>query len=308
MAEYYWSERRIEEDDEDEALSLSDLPTYFPKTEATQTIGRGSEKEEHEGEPEFDFGWWRINGPSASSESHMSAADELFFKGQILPRWFSISSDNGRSATRSETVSLGSSRRLIGSCRSSSIGSYTSSSSSTNSSSATARASHQKRPLTSHHLIHTRPSPKSPSINALSDYYSKTSKLQIQNNDGFSLWDFFRTGIIRGPSTDIELRDIKFRGQTNNSRNAKRNQKGLLFHKNNMGLLFGGVNCRCSVETVPVGNFVARRGGRDDKVLRKDSTAREKGRPMMTVKENRAAVSRLRTSEWLKELSLSHAR
>lgn len=111
MARYWGAGRNQEEEEEEEALSLSDLPINLVKTEETQLRresdeegggGRGGEEEgsgyskEHEKEePEFDFGWWGNNGPRGSLESQMCAADELFFKGQILPLRLSVSSDNG---------------------------------------------------------------------------------------------------------------------------------------------------------------------------------------------------------------------
>lgn len=111
MAKYRNERNDVEEEAEEveEALSLSDLPIDLAKAGETQVIRRGSEKEGNEEEekegssrkdgeeegPEFDFGWWGNNGPCGSSELHMCTADELFFKGQILPRRLSTSSDNG---------------------------------------------------------------------------------------------------------------------------------------------------------------------------------------------------------------------
>lgn len=148
---------------------------------------------------------------------------------------------------------------------------------------------------------------------------------------------------MRGPSTEMELRDIKFRGLNNTKRNsaisrnssnssssgsgdnsnAKSNSnsrgtgKGLLINKN-LGGLLGGANCKCSVETIPLNTpstkmgsvpvrSVAVRGSRTsgtDEKLHKDPKMKDE---RMMIKEKQAAMSRQRTSEWLKELSLSHA-
>ncbi|GAY50214.1 hypothetical protein CUMW_124940 [Citrus unshiu] len=74
-----------EEVEEDEALSLSDLPLDFINEETSllraceeaTTLTQGKENEE-----EFNFDSW---GGPLSAESEMCAADEVFFKGQILP-------------------------------------------------------------------------------------------------------------------------------------------------------------------------------------------------------------------------------
>ncbi|OWM82119.1 uncharacterized protein LOC116206825 [Punica granatum] len=355
MAKYWSGRNQEEEEEEEEALSLCDLPINLVKTEETHQLIRESSEdggggEEKEGssnktcereEPEFDFGWWGNNRASVSSESHMCAADELFFKGQLLPLRLSLSSENGlvyRSMSRSESMDHGSVSRFIGS-RSSSIGSYhSSSSSSTNSSFATNRGDHQKPPFRNHNS-HTHPSPKPQSLNAPFAPYRQASLRSTQShNNRFSLWDFFRTGLVRTPATDIELRDLKFRRKhsvisrnnsnsstnSNSNSNAQSNspskrtgQSRSLFNRNVGGLL--GVNCKCSVETVPLNAattkadlvFQKRRTSSsvEEKLLHNDSkktktnTMKKKKKKM----KQKQAMSRQRTSEWLKELSLSHA-
>lgn len=231
----------------------------------------------------------------------------------------------------------GSVSRFIGS-RSSSIGSYHSSSSSSTNSSSTARpataiADYQKPPYRGHHF-HTHPGPKPKSLNASSGY-RQSSLRSSQSQSRFPLWDFFRTGLVRGPGSHIELWDLKLRSSSTNKmhsaiiRNSSngsngdddvksgsgsmRTGQGFRFNRKIGGLL-GGASCKCSVETVtlnaptakmglaPVGNAMAGKINTEGK-LRKQSQTKTKERTKM-----KQAMSRQRTSEWLKELSLSHAK
>lgn len=210
----------IAEEDEDEALSLSDLPLPL----ASEDSPAGGESRTEEGrrddrdrtgpcgteDPEFDFGS-RVGG-SLSSGWRMCAADELFFQGQILPLRLSVSSDSlrpdaRRSVSRSDSMEIGSiSTRVssMGSSRSNSHGSsHYSSSSSSRSSSMTnsSRASFSRV-----NPFHAHPSPK-PQIGPSPVKFRTRS--QKSPPPPSSMWEFFRLGLIRTP--DIGLAELKLR-------------------------------------------------------------------------------------------------
>ncbi|KAI3441024.1 uncharacterized protein J3R85_002870 [Psidium guajava] len=210
----------IAEEDEDEALSLSDLPLPL----ASEDSPAGGESRREEGceddrdragpcgteDPEFDFG--SGVGGSLSSGWQMCAADELFFQGQILPLRLSVSSDSlrpdaRRSVSRSDSMEIGSiSTRVssMGSSRSNSHGSsHCSSSSSSRSSSMTnsSRASFSRV-----NPFHAHPSPK-PQIGPSPGKFRTRS--QKSPPPPSSMWEFFRLGLIRTP--DIGLAELKLR-------------------------------------------------------------------------------------------------
>ncbi|XP_056163855.1 probable membrane-associated kinase regulator 1 [Syzygium oleosum] len=218
------------DEDEDEALSLSDLPLHLAGGDSRAAADDGEESRTEEGrredqdragscgteDQEFDFGS-RVGGP-CSSGWRMCATDELFFQGQILPLRLSVSSDSlrdegRRSVSRSDFVEIGSiSTRAssMGSSRSNSHGSsrYSSSSSTSRSSSMTnsssSRASfHRVNPF------HAHPSPK-PQIGPSPGKF-RTRSLKSPPS---SMWEFFRLGLIRTPG--IGLAELKPRKSTVN--------------------------------------------------------------------------------------------
>ncbi|XP_022741169.1 putative pre-mRNA-splicing factor ATP-dependent RNA helicase DHX16 [Durio zibethinus] len=221
------------EAEEEEALSLCDLPVNLIKEE-NQVQPRNEEDGESQAikaEEDFNFGSW---GGSLSTEPEMCAADEVFFKGQILPLRFSVSSDSGltgcrqdsqntsRCLSRSESMDHGSLSRFTSVSSSSTRSSHYSISSSnsitvtarnfssiTNSSSSSSSNSKSK-PIKIRNNFNTHPSPK-PQIRL-----SKTRPVNFNSrNQKSSMWDFFRLGLVRAP--ELELNDLKVRSNNNNA-------------------------------------------------------------------------------------------
>ncbi|KAJ0097673.1 hypothetical protein Patl1_28571 [Pistacia atlantica] len=149
----------------------------------------------------------------------MCAADDVFFKGQILPLRFSVSSESGLTRliqhdlshnsvtsclSRSESMDhLSSVDRLtsLNSSRSSS-----SSSRSHNSSSTTTTITKNSKPRIIRNQFHTYPSPKPQIRVSASQLRRNTSGNRGQKS---TVWDFFRLGLVRTP--EIELQDLKVR-------------------------------------------------------------------------------------------------
>ncbi|KAK8673112.1 hypothetical protein V6N13_111468 [Hibiscus sabdariffa] len=324
------------EEEEEEALSLCDLPVNLIKEE-NQLV------QEEDGEPaqtskteeDFNFGSW---GGSPSIKPEMCAADEVFFKGQILPLRHSVSSDSvitglkqdshntSTCLSRSESLDHGSLSRFT-SVGSSSTSSGHYSTSSSNSMAARMESSNPKpKTIKIRNNFNTHPSPK-PQIRL-----SKTRTPNVSSrNQRSSMWDIFRLGLVRAP--ELELQDLKLRSSNNNnnnngnkisvsrnssysSSNSSSSTKNVVnnggaevaksqqdlnrgFLEKRMGLLSG---CTCSVkavETVPLNNVVVTKSNKNsekDKATSHAAAIEEK-------KKKKQALSRHRTFEWIKELS-----
>ncbi|XVF59317.1 hypothetical protein PTKIN_Ptkin07bG0266100 [Pterospermum kingtungense] len=373
-----------EAEEEEEALSLCDLPVNLIEEENRVQV---QPRIEEDGESqtliktEEDFNFGSLLGGSISTEPEMCAADEVFFKGQILPLRLSVSSDSGlagwcrhdsqnstsRCLTRSESMDHGSLSRFP-SVSSSSRSSSTRSSN--NSITVTPRnfnsisnSNSRSKPIKIRNNFNTHPSPK-PQIR-LSNARPVNASSRTPKS---SMWDFFRLGLVRAP--ELELQDLKARSNNNNnanrnsvSRNSScsssnsssstknskivnnsgsstevaKNQLDLNkgFAEKRIGLFTG---CKCSVdavETVPLNNMVVIKSNKNnttekEKAMLHDSAMEEKKKllqelmkmkkkkKMMMMKEKekekakekqegKQALSRHRTFEWLKELSVSHA-
>lgn len=302
--------------EDDEALSLCDLPE-----------NRSPENEEHskkeaEGikiEEDFYFRSW-------SGRTEMCVADEVFFKGQILPLRHSISSDSGligfridsHCVSRSESMDHGGVSRLTSlSSRSSSSGSGISSSS-WSSIATTAKIPKSKQSRIRNNF-HAHPSPK-PQIKLSKSRPSVGSRSQRSS----SAWDFFRLGLIRAP--DLELQDFKARNSLskppnftpvsrNSSSSSSSSSNKINNNQNPRRGFFGG--CKCSVdvaETAPPNKILAPKSsknersavihgfGVEEKLLSEEvkTKAKMKGDEK---KKGKQALSRYRTFEWLKQLS-----
>ncbi|KAL4368665.1 hypothetical protein GQ457_05G013660 [Hibiscus cannabinus] len=322
------------EAEEEEALSLCDLPVDLIKEENQLVL-------EKDGEPvqtsktaeDFNFGSW---GGSLSIKTEMCAADEVFFKGQILPRRHSVSSDSGIMGfrqdshntsvclSRSESMDHGSLSRFT-SVSSSSTRSSHYSTSSNNSMAARMESTNPKpKAIKIRNNFNTYPSPK-PQIRLPK---TRTPNVSSRNQRSF-MWDFFRLGLVRAP--ELELQDLKFRSNNNNnngnrtsvsrnsscnSSNSSSSTKNVVVNKggvgvaNNqqelnrgflekrMGLLSG---CTCSadaVETIPLSNVIVTKSNKNrkkDKATLHDAVIEEK-------KKKKQALYRHRTFEWIKEL------
>ncbi|KAG9158794.1 hypothetical protein Leryth_013686 [Lithospermum erythrorhizon] len=303
-----------EQEDEEEALSLCDLPikkeSRQPKRDSQQ------ENKTFQDNNEFDF-------CSFSTESEMCSADQVFFQGQILPFRHSISSETGLISSTSRSSST-TSRRCLS--RSESMSSY-------NSSGFTSRSSSQKSSTTTtssstyggrssvttpmykpriHNNFSSHPSPK-PQV--------KISRIKNQgmpnSNQKSTVWSLFRLGIVTTP--EIVLEDLKHRSINNNksfqksksfgshsindydnytrSKSEKKKKQGI-FEVN--GTLFG--SCKCSsnaVDTIP-----SRIGTIERSISAKYTFTHEERKGTKQQQERKQSISRNRTFEWLKQISL----
>ncbi|KAK4393435.1 hypothetical protein Sango_1814300 [Sesamum angolense] len=299
------------DEDDEEALSLSDLPLIRKERE--------EEEEEENVRPreigiqeDFDF-------CSLSKESEMCAADEVFFQGQILPLRHSVSSETGllqycdgrrRPISRSESMDHCCSGGLISS-RSSSISSHQSSSS--GSSASTARPKY-KPGLPPRIQFHSHPSP-SPRIVSNRQGTINTNYRNFAKKS--SAWNIFRLGLVTAPP-EIAFQDFKTRCPTNStnckkfgSRNSTSSNGSSISSgnsnkkiKNKPRSLLGG--CKCSVDavdTVPSRVVIIKRNASDS-----NENVEEMKSPKLTKKQAaKKQLSHHRTFEWLKQLSLEGA-
>ncbi|XP_074295307.1 uncharacterized protein LOC141623139 [Silene latifolia] len=205
----------IDEQEEEEALSFSDLPiTKFIISNA----GDDDEEEEekngtNEDEPEFDFGSLVDSGNGIKIE--MCSADEVFSGGQILPFRHSVSSDttrtaNWRSASRSESIESCSRSSSI---RSSSIRSQFSTSSSSTSTTSSNNTSFSIKTVPQakirvRNTFNSHPSPK-PQV------WAPGPRGSAPNPRKTTMWDVLRLGLVRTP--EIELQDLKQRHRSSTS-------------------------------------------------------------------------------------------
>ncbi|MBA0742060.1 hypothetical protein Gogos_015162 [Gossypium gossypioides] len=309
------------EAEEDEALSLCDLP----EPQALKT------------DEDFNFG--SLCG-SLSTELEMCAADEVFFQGQILPLRLSVSSDSGltgwcrqdslntsRCLSRSESMDHGSLSRFT------SASSSSSRSSSYNSITVTPRTfSSSSKPMKIRNNFNTHPSPK-PHIRS-----SRTRPINVSSRTqkSSSMWDFFRLGLVRAP--ELELKDLKARSNNNNNGNKNSvsrnsscnssnsssstknssssskivNKSGEVVknpqdsNKGSLGKRIGSFSgCKCSVDaigTVPLNNVIMTKSSKDNAAVEDKKKLLQE---LMTKKKRKGkqALSRNRTFEWLTELS-----
>lgn len=292
-------ELQKEEDDDydDEALSLSDLPLLYQH-------GKNREEEVEEGQEiealpheEFDF-------CSFSKESEMCAADEVFFQGQILPLRHSISSEKGslqyssRSVSRSESMDHCYSGRLISS---------RSSSTSSGSSSATGCGHRSSKPrLPPRNQFHSHPSP-SP---RLSFSNQRTTTSNRRNSMGkSSVWNILRLGLVATPP-EIAFHDLKTRGGGANCKNfGSRNStssncssvSSTKSKKKKARGLLGGCDCSMdAVDTVSSRVVIIKRSASENDVEALQQNV-EEIKPQKLKKKH---MSHHRTFEWLKQLSV----
>ncbi|KAI4315035.1 hypothetical protein L6164_027885 [Bauhinia variegata] len=323
------------EEEEEEALSLCDLPVNLIREEDQS---KKSDSQVIERLEEFDFCSW---GGTISTESEMCAADEVFFQGQILPLRPSFSSVSGlttglkpenhqlkRCESMSESTDHGSLGRFGFSSRSGSVRSQNSSSSTSSTTLSTTRISKPRI----QNQFHTHPSPKP----HLRFSVPRQSSFSHQGRKS-SAWDFFRLGVV--PAPEIGLRDLKVRNtnsankncvsrnsssgsSSNGTFNANSTSKSAKLINNSHhsdkrnhgfrqlvgkggGFLSG---CRCSIETVQ-SDFVMIKSGSKSTNKTESTTHAMKEKVLelkkqkLRQKQGKKAMSRRRTFEWLKELS-----
>ncbi|KAF5738244.1 hypothetical protein HS088_TW13G01140 [Tripterygium wilfordii] len=314
-----------EEEDEEEALSLSDLPINLNKEERNNKSDVDEESQPLiKCEEDFDFRSW-------SRESEMCAADDVFFQGQILPLRHSISSENGLTKFNPETlktshwVSRSESMDHYGSLggfssRSSSTKSHYSSSSTSSTSTTTAR---NPKPRI-RNQFHTHPSPK-PQIRV------STTPLPTNLTRRSTIWEFFRVGLVRTPG--IEFQDLKARSSISRNSSSDRSNTGHSEQSTNMEKqgkqrkhmffdrerLLGGCSCSVGSAVKPVPQkIVVIRSNFEDSNHNIKGSAREskehiekqlqelkkKKKLMMEKQQGKQNESRHhRTFEWIKQLS-----
>lgn len=304
------TEEELEEDDEEEeALSLCDLPN----DEENQTKKEASGVSELVQE-DFDFG-----GNLLMKESEMCTADEVFYQGQILPLRHSISlpNDSRNSSTirfmsRSESMEEHC-HDTNSSSRSSSIRSQRSSSSGSSSNISTPICSKYKPRI--RNQFHSHPSP-TPQVR-----FSKVVQSNVNNSSRKStLWSLFRVGLVTTP--EIALQDLKSRSNKDysGSRNSTSSSssgmsnydnkmRSIILSKKKKQRFFLG-SCKCSanaVETVPSNVVIMNRNGIITKTRKATEVHEHEDKKDVT--ENmkvtkKQSMSRHRTFEWLKQLSL----
>ncbi|KAG7535686.1 hypothetical protein ISN45_Aa08g030870 [Arabidopsis thaliana x Arabidopsis arenosa] len=259
-------------EEEEEALSLCDLPVNLPNENGEL---RSIVKEEDE---EFEFGIgssFRAGSDSCEPAPEMSTADELFFKGLILPLRHSVSLDAGlneptRLITRSESVEY---RRT---------------------------GIRSDRKIKNNFIDYSQPSPQ-PQIRRSSSMTARVNS--IRNPKSSSIWDFLRLGLVRTP--EIELRTTAGNARlsvsrnsscssTSTSSNSKKTGSGESRSRNRRrSFLFSDCKCSVSTETMMVPVKIKVETEEKQRVMEK-KTAK---------KEEKTAMARKRTFEWLKELS-----
>ncbi|KAE8707030.1 putative Late embryoproteinsis abundant protein group 8 protein [Hibiscus syriacus] len=315
------------EEEEEESLSLCDLAVNLIKEE-NQLVEEddGEQTQTSKTEDDFNFGSW---GGFLSIKPEMCAADEVFFKGRILPLHHSVSSDSAMMGFRQDSHNTSECLSRSKSMDHGSLSRFTSVSSSSTRCSHYSTSSSNAKPeaIKIRNNFNTHPSPK-PQI--------RLSKTRTPNansrNQRSSIWEFFRLGLFRSP--ELELQDLKLHSSSNNnngnrtsvSRNSSCNSSnnssstknvvvnngGAKFPKNQqdlnggflekrMGLLSG---CTCSVnavETVPLNNVVVvtkrNKNSEKDKAITSHAAAIEEKM------KKKQTLSRHRTFEWIKELS-----
>lgn len=268
---------RNQEDDhdveeEDEALSLCDLPVNLPN----ENIELRSIVKEDE---EFEFGIgssFRAGSDSCEPAPEMSTADELFFKGRILPLRHSVSLDAGlneptRLITRSESVEF---RRT---------------------------GIRSDRKIKNNFIDYSQPSPQ-PQIRRSSSMTARVNS--IRNPKSSSIWDFLRLGLVRTP--EIELRTTAGNAKLSVSRNSSCSSTSTSSNSKKTGesrsrnrrrsFLFSDCKCSVATETMMVPVKIKVSSGETEEKQRKMEKKTAK-------KEEKTAMARKRTFEWLKELS-----
>ncbi|KAL4582186.1 hypothetical protein LXL04_006728 [Taraxacum kok-saghyz] len=280
-------------EDEEETLSLCDLPTNDQQLEINS-------KKEEENSEDFEFGVC-YGAAACLSPENMCNAEEVFFEGQILPLRHSVSSDTPgitRIINRSSSMSAVSSIINRNDPR-------------------TIRSNGNKYRIRNQFHSHPSPSPqiRTQSFRTLSHSHQKTS----------SLWSFLQVGLLK--PQEIGLSDLKNRskrfGSHNSSsssnsssmnstidqypnQNQNQNQKRILKKnlKKKQRLFFSG--CKCSADsiesTVKETNLKKMTTKEENIVQLQNSQVSEESK---IIGERKRAASRHRTFEWLKQLSIA---
>ncbi|KAK3032900.1 hypothetical protein RJ639_034948 [Escallonia herrerae] len=304
--------------EEDEALSLCDMPINEGSQPRKEELPRPMDKTQED----FVFNSW---GGSVLPGSEMCAAEEVFFQGQILPfRRHSVSSERGLTGlqkdiqsphlqlTRSESMDYRhSSGFTSATSRSSSISSHHSSSS--GSSTTTTNKGTRYKPR-QRNQFHSHPSP-TPQLR-----YSRIPQGNVGPGSRKStVWSLFKVGLVRTPensaavrtNTNASNKSFGSRNSTSSSSsslsNGKNNHKDAFNVKKkkkksvrffDAGALFG--DCKCSAANAVDYVVIKRSISVNEERTKEDEVADE----AITKNRTKQAMSRHRTFEWLKQLSL----
>ncbi|KAG2316941.1 hypothetical protein Bca4012_067833 [Brassica carinata] len=217
-------------------------------------------------EEEFEFetgSSFRLGSDSCEPAPEMSTADELFSEGRILPF---------RRHSVSLDAGLSGSNRLI--CRSESVD---------------FRGTGSNRKIKNSFIDYSQPSPQPQIIRRSSSMTARVNS--IRNSKSSSIWDFLRLGLVRTPEITVSNARVSVSrnsscSSTSTSSNSKKTGESRSRNRRS-SFLFGDCKCSAATETiVPVKINVS---GETEKKMAK--------------KEEKTAVARKRTFEWLKELS-----
>lgn len=303
-----------EDEDDEEALSLSDLPLIHQwrkeKGDDDDNNKNKSPPAREGGQEEFDF-------CSVSKESEMCAADEVFFQGQILPLRHSVSSEKGLlqhydgRRYRSHSISRSDSMDHYYSSRSSSISSGSGSSSSA--------AAKYKPKLPPRNQFHSHPSP-SPRIHFPSSRHGGAASANHRNPiKKSSIWNVLRLGLVSTPP-EIAFHDLKARS-ANSSTNCKNFGSRNSTSSNSSSISSGGGaskikkmrprllgGCKCAADAVAPRVVIIKRCASESDVVALDDEIRgENGDQIKPQKLTKKHLSHHRTFEWLKQLSVEGA-
>ncbi|KAI3768292.1 hypothetical protein L2E82_18846 [Cichorium intybus] len=277
-------ENQCFEDEEEETLSLCDLPSN------DQEIETNSKKEDNNQE-DFEF---RLcySGAACLSPENMCNAEEVFFQGQILPLRHSVSSGTDeitRQINRSASMSVVSSRTIN-------------------------RNGYKYKPSI-RNQFHSHPSPspriRTQSFRTLSHSNPKTS----------SLWSFLQVGLLK--PQEIGLSDLKNRSKRFGSHNSNssstsssmnstidqnQNQNQTQIHRKNtkkkQRLFFSGCKCTAdSIESTIKETNPKKKTTKEENMLQFQNSQVSKESKM--IGERKQTASRHRTFEWLKQLSIA---
>ncbi|KAL8188521.1 hypothetical protein R6Q57_029809 [Mikania cordata] len=261
-------------DDEEESLSLCDLPTNDHQIETNLNS-------EDNDPVDFEFGS-SLAGAGCQSPENMCNADEVFFKGQILPL-----------INRSASVSVASSRSNENDPITIQSKGY----------------GYWYKPKI-RNQFHTHPSP-SPQIRTQSFRTLSHSKQKPS-----SFWSFLQVSLVR--PQEIGLSDLKNRSKRFGSHNSRasssmdstndqnQNQNKMKHRKNTkkkQRLLFSGCNCSADSIKLTINETVPKKMmTKNENMLHVRDLLVSEERTMSG--DGKHPASRHRTFEWLKQLSM----
>lgn len=266
-----------DEEEEEEALSLCDLPINNNEFE---TNSKDNDKYDQE---DFEFGSCHAAAANKSPEN-MCNADDIFFQGQILPLRHSVSSETKSIHTRiiNRSASLTDPR--------------------------TKRSNGYGYRIRNQFHSHPSPSPqiRTQSFRTLSHSTHKTS----------SLWSFLQVGLVKPQEiglSDLKNRSKRFGSHNSNSsstsssmnstidQNQNKTQNPRINTKKKQRLFFGS-GCKCSVSVDSITN---ERTIKETVVQKNKTTTNMSKESTMIGGERKQTMSRHRTFEWLKQLSIA---